>query len=202
MYRTEIHRQLSIALREQIDQLIHRTWSFEASESGDVEVLGHETLGVHDPLDQLSLHVIVSDWNGTIVGYGRVAVTQLNDAAAETLRELQFPTYLNAAALNDSIAYISRLVVDPHHRGRGIATIIHKTRIKLATNLGAQAIYGWAVGEKPRNVLSQMGFVEVLEKDGFTTPWYRTFRTARLVRFDLEQVQDTQFQDLPMASSN
>jgi GNAT superfamily N-acetyltransferase len=202
MYRTEIHRQLSPRLRDQVDHLIHRVWSFESRENGDVQVLAQANGGVLDPLDHLSLHVLILDRAGLLVGYGRIAVTQLADSRAEILRELELPTYLNAISSETTIAYISRLVVDPAHRGRGIASMIHQTRIKLANHLGADSIYGWAVGEKPRHALSQFGFAEVLERDGFSTPWYRTDRTTRLVKLDLSTAAKSEIETMRMASSN
>ena len=186
MYTFEVYSDLPTKLRRPIDELIHRSWSFEAMKSGDVEILVPEGSSVSDPIDHVSHHVVARNQKGSIVGYGRVAITQGTGVMpGKSAGELDIPSYIQRKDPNDRAAYISRLVVDPAHRGRGIATMIHKTRIEIASNLGAGVIYGWAVGDLPRNALTRVGFVEVGERQGFTTSWYITDRTTRLVKLEI-----------------
>jgi GNAT superfamily N-acetyltransferase len=142
--------------------------------------------GVADPLDFASSHVLVWTVDGDLVGYGRVAVIEnLKASEFKSIHELDIFHHTAPSRQGDSFAYISRLVVDPAHRRRGIATMIHKARIDVAAKLGATSMFGWAVGENPRTALTAAGFIEVLEKKGFSTSWYRTDRTTRLVKLNL-----------------
>ena len=179
MHRVETHHHLNVTLKRDVDALIHNVWAMESMESCDVRMLAEPGQTTFDPLDLSSVHVLVRGENHELVGYGRVAVARDPDELNSGFAEL-------GLILTDfPIAYISRLVVHPDTRGRGIASLIHKTRINIAANLGARLIYGWAVGEKPRGALSRFGFKESKVRNGFKTSWYETRREARLVKLDL-----------------
>jgi GNAT superfamily N-acetyltransferase len=179
MFHIQTFSHLVAPLRFQVDQLIHHVWTTEASQSSDVEVLVKAGTNVVDPLDAMSTHVVVRGENSQIIGYGRVTIasnsTQFHSMIQET--ELEAPAY--------PVACISRLVVHPDYRNQGIATAIHKTRIEIAKANGAAAIYGWAVGNKPRHSLASIGFNESKLRHGCTNTWYQTTRDTRLVRLAL-----------------
>ena len=179
MYRVETHKKLDLASKREVDALIYLVWATESLENSDVRMLAQPGQNNQDPLDLSSVHVLVRGENDELAGYGRVTVAKNPDDLYPGFVELgvivtEFP-----------VAYISRLVVRPDVRGRGIASMIHKTRIDIATGLGARVIYGWAVGEKPRGALSRFGFKESKVRTGFNTTWYETRREARLVKLDM-----------------
>ncbi len=179
MLKVEIQQSISGSTRREVDRLIYDVWQAESRESGDVDLLVSGGTSVLDPLDALSTHVLVRNSANILVGYGRVAV-------AKDLEELRIVS--RDAKISEPViplAYISRLVVDPEFRGQGVAGLIHKTRIEIAKTMGAAAVYGWAVGDKPRSALSKAGFVEGTSINGFTTNWYTTARKTRLVKLDL-----------------
>ncbi len=192
MHRVEIHDQLSATLRREVDALIYHVWASESESNMDVTMLASQTDPAADPMDARSVHVLVRSvdtdcqnhhGNHQLIGYGRVAMAANPQDLRDGFAEL-------GIAANDSvtefpIAYISRLVVHPDVRGRGIATLIHMNRIDIARRLGASVVYGWAVGEKPRGALIRCGFRETSRRHGFKTSWYETCRDARLVRLDL-----------------
>ena len=179
MHRAEIHDRLSATLRREVDRLIYHVWALESEAKKDVTMLASEAKPAFDTMDALSVHVLVRDDHHKLVGYGRVAIAKgpedLRDGFAE----------LNISVNEFPFAYVSRLVVHPNFRGQGIASLIHKTRIDIAKQRGAQVIYGWAVGEKPRGALLRCGFREISLRQGFKTSWYETRRDARLVMLHL-----------------
>lgn len=180
--------------RSEVDELIHCSWSFESAEAKDVELLVERGDSVNDPLDVLSTHVLVRSEAGKLIGYGRVAIIHDNLPEPATLREIE------GLGVDYPAAYISRLVVHPAFRGRGIATMIHQARLEIAADSGALAVYGWAVGDKPRTSLAQLGFEEIKVREGFETAWYRTSRATRLVKFDLRHYQRRHSAELRRAS--
>ena len=170
---------MSGTARRDVDRLIFEVWTSESLETGDVELLVSDATSVIDPLDSLSTHILIRNKENKLVGYGRVAIAF--DGAA-------WSVVPRSAEITDALlplAYISRLVVDPAYRGQGIASMIHKIRIEIARTSGASAIYGWAVGEKPRASLAKAGFSEGTCVNGFATNWYTTARKTRLVRLNL-----------------
>ena len=195
MYKQETHKEIPASLRAEIDELIHLCWSFESIETNDVELLVSRGSGVHDPLDSISNHVIVRNESGLLIGYGRIAIVENIESVNTTFEGLQ------THDVTVPVAYISRLVVHPDFRGRGIANIIHRSRLQSAVNEGAKVVYGWAVGDKPRSALSQLGFKEISKRDGFLTAWYRTNRTTRLVKFEINHVESSMNSEFTVAAN-
>jgi GNAT superfamily N-acetyltransferase len=184
MHTTEIHHQISSGLRREIDRLIFEVWQAEAKESQDVEILVQLGTTVLDPLDASSSHVIVRSPEGNLIGYGRVTICENLKPFNADIQEISVCSGM------ETFAYISRLVVHPEFRERGIATAIHQTRIEIARSHGISKIYGWAVGEKPRGALAKSGFRETERRRGFKTMWYQTERTTRLVERDIVPIMN------------
>ena len=190
MYRIDIYRELTPDQQNQIGCLIYRSWVREAEEHHDVQVIVGKDQTVYDPLDRSAWHVTAWKDNDTLVGYARLSLVNPFLITNE-FDEVKLPSFLETSPMTHTAAYASRLVVDPNQRGQGVGRLLINTRIQLAKELDASVIYGWAVGEKSRSALAEAGFTEVLERQGFSTPWYRTKRKTRLVKLDLTSASST-----------
>ena len=178
MFRVSCHYDTSDGLRDVIDQLIYDVWAKEAQRKNNVQLLVNRGASVKDPLDQHAAHVLVHTTAGVLVGYGRVSFMTGQELPADLSLE---PELKNCSIL----AYFSRLVVNPAYQGQGISKLIHKTRIKLAVAVGAENIFGWAVGDLPTRNLLKLGFQAIKVKQGFHCGWYSTSRRTTLMMLDL-----------------
>lgn len=179
MFETMILESLTCQLRQQVTTLIHDVWSYESVEYRDVILLVPKGITALDPLEDNSLHVLIFDDKAQLVGYGRVSIIDQNKIPDELVGEM-FISKL------DKAAYISRLVVHPAFRSKGISKLIHSIRLDLAARNGASDVLGWAVGPLAKRNLLALGFKPITSKSGFICSWYRTSRTATLMRLDLQ----------------
>lgn len=179
MFETLILKSLPGRLRQHVDTLIHDVWSAESAKHLDVTVLVPKGITALDTLDDDSVHVLVIDSNAKLVGYGRISMIDRYKIPDELSGDRIVGTL-------DKAAYISRLVVHPAFRSRGISRLIHAIRLDLATKNGASDVLGWAVGPIAQQNLLALGFKPIRSKSGFMSPWYETSRTATLMRLDLQ----------------
>lgn len=183
------HYETSDGLRKAIDQLIYDAWAAEAHRKNNVQLLVNKGASVIDPLDRLAAHVLAYDTSGVLVGYGRLSFLNGQELPAELSLD---------AELKDSsiLAYMSRLVVHPDYQGQGISKVIHRTRVKLAVAVGAENIFGWAVGDLPTRNLLSLGFQPVKVKQGFQCGWYSTSRRTTLMKLDLTHTDSNLIQSV------
>ena len=179
MFETIILESLTCQLRQQVTTLIHDVWSNESVEYRDVILLVPKGITALDPLEDNSLHVLIFNGKVQLVGYGRVSIIDHNKIPDELVGEM-FISKL------DKAAYISRLVVHPAFRSKGISKLIHSIRLDLAARNGASDVLGWAVGPLAKRNLSALGFKPITSKSGFICPWYKTSRAATLMQLDLQ----------------
>lgn len=179
MFKTLILKSLTWRLRQHVDTLIHDVWSAEALEHRDVTLLAAKGITALDALEDGSIHVLILDDHAGLVGYGRVSIMDRN----EVPDELSNDTFVSSL---DKAAYISRLVVHPAFRSKGISKLIHAIRLEEALKNGASDVVGWAVGSLAERNLLALGFKPITSKSGFVCPWYKTSRTATLMRLDLQ----------------
>lgn len=178
MFKVCCHYETADGLRQAIDQLIYNVWTSEAQREDNIQLLVNKGTSVKDPLDRHAAHVLIYDASGVLVGYGRLSFLNGQELPAELS--------LDEELKNSSIlAYMSRLVVHPDYQGQGISKIIHRTRVKLAVAVGAENIFGWAVGDLPTRNLLKLGFQAVKVKQGFQCGWYSTRRRTTLMKLDL-----------------
>lgn len=72
--------------------------------------------------------------------------------------------------------YLSRLVVHPAFRKKGLAKVLDQTRIDAARNLGCKSILGVPVGGREQT-LAKFGFYRVAwDEEFYTWPYYETKR--------------------------
>jgi GNAT superfamily N-acetyltransferase len=180
VFETLILKSLPWPLRQHVNTLIHDVWSAESNEHRDVTLLVPKGITALDPLEDSSTHILIVDDKGRLVGYGRVTIIT-GDKIPE---ELSGDTSLGNL---DKAAYISRLVVHPMFRSKGISKLIHALRLDMAAKYGASEVIGWAVGPLAERNLSTLGFKPIKSKSGFRCPWYKTSRTATLMRLDLQR---------------
>lgn len=179
MFETLILKGLPWRLRQHVDNLIHDVWSEESLEHRDVTLLVPRGITALDTLEDGSIHVLILDDHAGLVGYGRVSMIDRN-AIPDELSGDMLVSGLEKAA------YISRLVVHPRFRSQGISKLIHAIRLDEAAKNGASDVVGWAVGPLAERNLLALGFEPIRSKSGFICPWYRTSRTATLMRLDLQ----------------
>jgi len=182
MYHVRQHNFLSYVLRKKVNHLIHDVWSHEARRSRDVELLVNRGDSVIDELDLLSTHILVFKKTSQLIGYGRISLVSSKNCPDELRDD-------GDILLDGSSAYISRMVVHPQHQGLGISKMIHGARLKVAQAWGAEQIVGWAVGGRPSDNLSHLGFRLIKKKQGFRCAWYKTSRTALLMAFEVGNIR-------------
>jgi GNAT superfamily N-acetyltransferase len=178
MYEVRLHNFLSYALRRKVDHLIHHVWSDEARRAGDVELLVNRGESVIDELDLLSTHILVFKKPSQLIGYGRISLVSSKNLPDELRDDAD-------VMLDGSSAYLSRMVVHPNYQGLGISKSIHGARLKVAQAWGAEQVVGWAVGGRPSDNLSHLGFIQIKKKQGFRCAWYKTSRTAILMAYEV-----------------
>lgn len=179
MFETMILESLTCQLRQQVTTLIHDVWSYESLKHRDVTLLVPKGTTALDTLENGSIHVLILDDLAGLVGYGRVSIIDRN----ETPDELSSDIFVSGL---DKAAYVSRLVVHPAFRSKGISKLIHAIRLDEAAKNGASDVVGWAVGPLAERNLLALGFEPIRSKSGFICPWYKTSRTATLMRLDLQ----------------
>lgn len=182
MYHLRQHNFLSYALRKKIDRLIHDVWSHEARRTRDVELLVRRGESVFDELDLLSTHILIFKKPSQLIGYGRISLVSSKSLPEELRGDADL-------LLECGTAYLSRMVVHPDHQGLGISKMVHGARLKVAQAWRVEQIVGWAVGPRPSDNLSNLGFRPIKIKQGFRCAWYKTSRTALLMAFDLCNVR-------------
>ncbi|MCX6124215.1 MAG: GNAT family N-acetyltransferase, partial [Proteobacteria bacterium] len=150
MYNLVVKNKLTPEQRQKVEQLIIDVWSFEQQTKADVELLDARIGNVSDTLDHAATHILVDD-GSRLIGYGRLTVlkpSRLGTAHKELPFEID----------HQKSAYISRLVVHPTARGRGIAGLIDEARISQAKSEGIEVIMGCAVGTQRQISLAKVGF--------------------------------------------
>lgn len=178
MYNLEVKSKLTFQQRQAVDELILAVWTHEQKATSDVEVIAEDHPPIQDPLDKNAVHVLVTD-DKALVGYGRLSLFLTEDDLLSAPAEVPYDTIRNKCG------YISRLVVHPSARGRGISTLIDETRISIARAYGVQQILGCAVGAVRQGSLAKVGFEKSRAIESFDNPWYRTTRPVRLMVMDL-----------------
>jgi GNAT superfamily N-acetyltransferase len=171
----EVRAKLLPAQKNLVDSLIYDVWSFEEQSTSEVELIVSEIGSVIDPLDQGATHFLGMD-DCNLVAYGRITILQ---PSLGRLNELPFD--MSA----ETCAYISRLVVHPSARGRGISGLIDEARISFARAHNVNAIYGCAVGANRQNSLLKAGYQKQSPIPNFDNPWYRTTRNVQLMKLVL-----------------
>ena len=185
MYCVEVHSTLPPRYRQDIDTLIFSTWAHEELTSHDVVLRVERGMSVLDPLDSQSSHVLLFEGQ-KLVAYGRVSFFQSN--VSKNISEVP-----RAGIQDKSYAYLSRLVVDPKSRNRGISGLMDGIRIQLAERAGVTSIFGWAVGEVRQKSLRHFGFDALNERDFFQTGWYRANRKTKLMALTLPNANQTKW---------
>lgn len=182
MYEVRQYNFIPHVMRKAVDTLIHDVWSKEARNARDVELLISRGQGVLDEVDLLSTHILLLNKNSQLVGYGRISLLNSKNLPEELLFNKNF-------SLAGATAYISRLVVHPSQQGRGISKLIHAARLKIARAWEVEQVVGWAVGDRPANNLTSLGFSPLAKKQGFRCAWYQTSRKAVLMGLELDHLQ-------------
>lgn len=189
MYSLTVKSKLSSVQKRAVNALIHDVWSYEQKVKGDVQMLKPAVVSVADPLDHSAVHVLVNE-GPKLVGYGRLSLFE-NDAN-------QIPSEVPLDHLNtklkQSYAYISRLVIHPAARGRGLATLIDETRISIAKAYGVEVVLGCAVGDIRQQSLEKVGFSTASLMPNFQNPWYRTDRPVYVMQKHLDHTSQEQLQ--------
>ena len=205
----QIHEALPVKLRLDVDLLIHDSWSAESELRGDVQLIVPRGEGTIDGLDAFSTHIIILDSRSKPCAYGRVSIARTKEqllshfcelyhhlsrlVGEDHLSRLVGEDHLSrlvgedgvsrlVGEINLPIAYFNRLVVHPDHRGKGLSRMIHIARINISLMNFVTAIYSWAVGEIPAIHLKSLGFTSMGQSLGFETKWYKTTRSAHLVK--------------------
>jgi GNAT superfamily N-acetyltransferase len=179
VFETLILKSLPWRLRQRVDTLIHEVWSAESLEHQDVTLLVPKGITALDTLEDGSIHVLILDDHAGLIGYGRLSIIDRNEIPDELSSDI-------IVSGLDNAAYISRLVVHPAFRSKGISKLIHAIRLEQALKNGVSDVVGWAVGPLAERNLLALGFKAIRSKSGFSCPWYKTSRTATLMRLDLQ----------------
>ncbi len=179
MFETLILKSLPWRLRQRVDTLIHEVWSAESLEHQDVTLLVPKGITALDTLEDGSIHVLILDDHAGLIGYGRLSIIDRNEIPDELSSDI-------IVSGLDNAAYISRLVVHPAFRSKGISKLIHAIRLEQALKNGVSDVVGWAVGPLAERNLLALGFKSIRSKSGFSCPWYKTSRTATLMRLELQ----------------
>ena len=193
MYKMQIHEALPVKLRQDVDLLIHDSWSAESELRGDVQLIVPRGEGIIDDLDPFSTHIVILDSMSKPCAYGRVSIARTKEQLRNHFCELYH--HLSrlvgedelsrvVGEINLPIAYFNRLVVHPDHRGKGLSSLIHSARINISLMNFVTAIYSWAIGELPEKNLNSHGFMSIDQNRGFETKWYKTTRLAHLVKLE------------------
>lgn len=177
MFNLEVKSKLTFQQRIAVDRLIFEVWSHEQKTKADVEMLTEPGDPIFDPLDRKAIHVLVFE-DKKVVGYGRLSLFLNAEDRFEAPSEVPFEDASRTA-------YISRLVVHPSARGRGIGTLIDEARISIAKAHGIETLVGCAVGLQRCESLKKVGFDVQKPVHLFENPWYRTSRPVRVMRMHL-----------------
>lgn len=179
MFHLDVLATLSAPQRAAVDYLIHDVWSHEAEVGHDVEVLAKKGIGVKDPLDDHSVHLLV--WSGErLVGYSRLSIFLTQEALDKAPAEVpRLPGSFKP------LAYLSRMVVDPKTRGQGVAKLMDQVRIEVAQDSGASAIVVCAVGSIRHHSLEHSGFKTIATYPTFQNGWYKTSRPTKSMKLIL-----------------
>lgn len=183
MFHLKVKNFLVLKERKLVDQLIFDVWSYERSATFDVEMIAGRDIPIRDPLDRNARHVLVY-YEEQLIGYGRITIFGSRDDLKTAPCEVP--------SVNGDYrtpAFISRLVVHPSFRGRGVATMIDEERIAIASESGVDLVVGCAVGASRQKALGQAGFSSSFKIESFATPWYKTSRPVMMMQLNLSQAR-------------
>ena len=131
---------------QQIGLLRARAWQTEASFTGNSDVW-------LDEYDATAIHFAFFD------GDAPVAAARLT--VHESVRDIPHAEIQDHAFLNEPplpVAYLSRLVVDPHYRRQGLGTRLDEIRLEKAQQLSCASIVARPVDDRRVRQLESLGF--------------------------------------------
>lgn len=142
-------RSPSRALLDEVFQLRARAWRARAPK------FPADVVSWSDAFDADSKHFVACQVDGSPVAAARLTVTDAVHKGPD------FETYraLDCYAFEKPLSFLSRLVVCPHHAGRGLAQALDETRLSVARELGCKTVLASTrTGERRIHQLEGYGF--------------------------------------------
>lgn len=135
----------------QIQELRRRAWAFD----GEVPGFIAEQDILRDEHDVHGMHLGIMD-EGKLIASARLCVHKSVSASPD-------PEALDGYEhlVDVPVGSLTRLVVDPGHRGRGLSAVLDGVRISMAKERGCKSMIGIAELEFRMRSLERLGFIRL-----------------------------------------